>query len=102
VCFLYEPRRFPLQNSSQEQNRTFGLLPTMDNVIFYQPPSASTSSGTECGSCNGREDKPKAKRLRAWCLCFWVENLFRSGLVEYGHLNRDFEFGFVVGVNRGY
>jgi hypothetical protein len=42
VCFLYKPRRFPL-DSPQEQNSTPGPLPTMDNIIFYQPPLASTS-----------------------------------------------------------
>ena len=27
----------------QERNRKFGHLPTMDNIVFYQPPLASTN-----------------------------------------------------------
>jgi hypothetical protein len=42
-CASYINRGVSLSDSPQEQNPTFGLLPTMDNVIFYQPPSASTS-----------------------------------------------------------
>jgi hypothetical protein len=39
---VVSPLNFPL-NSPHEKNRTFGPLPTMDNVIFYQPPSTSSS-----------------------------------------------------------
>lgn len=42
-CASYMNPGVSPSESFSKQSRTFGLLPTMDNVIFYQPHSASTS-----------------------------------------------------------
>jgi hypothetical protein len=41
--FLYEPRSFSLRIPLQSKIKAFGPLRTMDDIIFYQPPSASRS-----------------------------------------------------------
>ena len=44
VYAVYKPEEFlPSEFPPPEQNRAFGLLHTMDDIIFYQPPLAPRS-----------------------------------------------------------